>query len=575
MKRTKNLILFTAYIFSSMLIVCCTSVSAANIYVDTLPAESGSNWDGIDGHAYSGTPGVGTGYSTIQGGVNAMSAGDALYMRGGTYRLGGSEVSLRGKNGTSWNEGGYFKMCSYPGEWAILDGERNTTNGVVLHGGFPCYGSDVATHYWVFERFEVKGGGYTSGNATCAGIWVNVGPFKFRYLYIHDNLSYTYYDNPAGLSSTEMEDSVIEFCWFENNGSDGSTSHNCANICFYGAVGDKADTAAGGYDLSRGGTKNNAVQYCYFAKGSGSGAVGIKHKIDQYFTGRTTNAPWDDTYNTFGDKYHHNVFNDLDESSVYVAQDFAQVYQNIFVTPGSPAICIQYAPLPQFYKVCTYNNTIITPASAAITRWGKGDYFTNELTTHYGYDYNNLIKDGVGSSPWGEHEIINVIPMTTGVLTHDLSHYFGSNNFFFSPNSSDVYRLNGASYTPAEYEAQNLTGSPKIAYISDSGNPFLGTSGIDALRTNGSYTIEGSTTIANGGIGGSHPYLAGVTIPSFIGATNPNDDAWVSGVMNNVSSIAWLRNQIDSDPGWIEGGSGTGGGDDDGPLAPPENLQVN
>ncbi len=40
-----------------------------------------------------------------------------------------------------------------------------------------------------------------------------------------------------------------------------------------------------------------------------------------------------------------------------------------------------------------------------------------------------------------------------------------------------------------------------------------------------------SKTIANGGIGGAHPLLASVTIPSYIGAADPNDNSWVAGVL--------------------------------------------
>ena len=49
------------------------------------------------------------------------------------------------------------------------------------------------------------------------------------------------------------------------------------------------------------------------------------------------------------------------------------------------------------------------------------------------------------------------------------------------------------------------------------------TSGANKFITLESHIIEGSTTIANGGIGGSHPYLSGITLPSYVGAVDPND----------------------------------------------------
>ena len=61
-----------------------------------------------------------------------------------------------------------------------------------------------------------------------------------------------------------------------------------------------------------------------------------------------------------------------------------------------------------------------------------------------------------------------------------------------------------------------------------------GSSGAYKYMTNRNHYLEGSKTIANGGIGGSHPYLAGVIIPSYVGATDPNNDSWVDTVLNLV-----------------------------------------
>jgi hypothetical protein len=67
--------------------------------------------------------------------------------------------------------------------------------------------------------------------------------------------------------------------------------------------------------------------------------------------------------------------------------------------------------------------------------------------------------------------------------------------------------------------------------------------------------LSGSTTIANGGIGGPHPYLGGVVMPSYVGATNPNDNAWVDGVLG-LADLSNLINGGPGDPRWVEGGSG-------------------
>ncbi|OFX29427.1 MAG: hypothetical protein A2W92_13370 [Bacteroidetes bacterium GWA2_42_15] len=62
-------------------------------------------------------------------------------------------------------------------------------------------------------------------------------------------------------------------------------------------------------------------------------------------------------------------------------------------------------------------------------------------------------------------------------------------------------------------------------------NLYKGTTGAARFKTRGSHVINGDTTIANGGIGGAHPYLEGVTLPSYIGATDPNNDSWVDTVL--------------------------------------------
>jgi hypothetical protein len=75
----------------------CLSWSA-NIYVDTPPAESGSGWDGINGHSYTGTPGAGTGYGTVNAALDAMSSGDDI---NGKITVVNSAVNVN--NYTHWN----------------------------------------------------------------------------------------------------------------------------------------------------------------------------------------------------------------------------------------------------------------------------------------------------------------------------------------------------------------------------------------------------------------------------------------------------------------------------------------
>jgi len=77
----------------------------------------------------------------------------------------------------------------------------------------------------------------------------------------------------------------------------------------------------------------------------------------------------------------------------------------------------------------------------------------------------------------------------------------------------------------------------------DNSDLFKGDSGSEQYKTNGSFEVGGATTISNGGKAVSHPYLSGITIPPYIGATNPNKD----------SGSNWDPNNPDpDDAGWVD-----------------------
>lgn len=46
-------------------------------------------------------------------------------------------------------------------------------------------------------------------------------------------------------------------------------------------------------------------------------------------------------------------------------------------------------------------------------------------------------------------------------------------------------------------------------------------------------------------------------MPAYIGATNPNDNDWVAGVLN-FATISNLQNAGSGDPDWIEGATQSG-----------------
>jgi len=137
-------------------------------------------------------------------------------------------------------------------------------------------------------------------------------------------------------------------------------------------------------------------------------------------------------------------------------------------------------------------------------------------------------------------------------------------NLIYSPGTSKTWIVgrdtSGSGcgvtrYTTTEFNSCSATwrGVGSVTnWDTSSGTLFLEESGYNQYITDGSFVISGSTTIANGGIGGSHPYLSGVTIPSYVGAVNPSDSDWVAGVLA-LDVTYFTSATAGSDPSWIEG----------------------
>lgn len=490
-------------------------------------------------------------YPTITTALAYMSGGDDIYLRGGTYQEGYIEIPLS-KDGTAEN---YSSIQSYSGEWAIIDGQRTTSNGVVIgHKGFD---NSVDIDYWKFERLEITGGGRDSVEMNCAGIWAGGKGIMIRYNYIHDNLSYTADENPGGLVGVMLEDATIEYNMFENNGSVIDTAHNAAHVVSFSDYSQLTSTrneytATNGFDGLYG-TQNNTYRYNYFK----DGVVGIKHKGTQLLSGRNEAGGhgWDDTYIDKGDKIHHNIFSNNSGESIYVDQDFCQVYQNIIDSPGSPNICVQYAYRTNLYKTSVYNNTLTSTTGRGIIHYGTRKWAFEELK-HFSLDINNIIVGGQSGSPLGYQDILTVMPYqsTANPDEFDLTKYYGSYNLFYNPvTTASQIRMYNTSYNETTFEAQTKTHTPKETYVNlSSTGLFEGVTGSGQYKTVGTYIVEDTTTIENGGFGTAHPFLSGVAIPSFVGATNPSDNDWVAGVLD--LNVAYLTDAT-GDPTWIEAGS--------------------
>jgi hypothetical protein len=518
---------------------------AANFYVDKMLASNciSGNYS-ISNRNCTGT--AGNAYTTVQAAVTAMSAGDHIILRGGTYQE--CVIISTTKNGTAWTVGNYNKLSSCntgdgcaTNEWAILDGNGSCTTVIGKHDA--TYNGSSDLKYWHLERIEIK-------NGTGYGFEGNGGPFKIRYCYIHDNKGpegSNQCDNlPAGTFGYQWHDSLIEYNWYKDNGGNTSTNrNNCKQLGWISSYNTTSDVASNGFPSSAYPDdvidKSNEIRYNYIEGGN----VGIALKHYTIFTGRNPSGghDYDDTYKDYGTKVHHNILYNLNSYGIGAHGDFWQIYNNI-IDSALQGIRMQYDDVayPFMYKVAVYNNTIIAPTTyMGVTGFGR--VLTGLSAYHWVYIYNNIC-DGCGS--YDLYSGIQPAYRISSQTEIDTSNEYVTNNLFYRPVNNNIYKLDTSLYTNAAFESQTATHTPRESYQNayDAGDLlYVGTSGADKYLTRGAHVVEGSTTIATGGIGGNHPYLSGVTIPSYVGATNPNDpknNAWVNGVLG-LSNVAVLR----------------------------------
>jgi hypothetical protein len=398
--------------------------------------------------------------------------------------------------------------------------------------------------YWKFERLEIKNGASADGNFA-AGFAANGGPFVFRHVYVHDNLSLSGSNNPGGLQGLVWKDSVVEYSVFERNGCTVD-SHNCADINIFSDY--LPDTiASSGYSNNGHANMRNEYRYNLFV----GSPVGIKYKQDQFFTGRnpTGGHPLEDTFKNYGDKIHHNIFQNNIDCAIDARQDFIQIYNNI-VDSSNSAILVGEGDTRSIYKAVVYNNTILSPKVNGIWRIHKvwSSWAFAQPTEYSGYDFNNILDNVNDGWNWSD---IAVAAVSFGTQTPDFSNYVSDRNYFYRPGTAYfkdpsglyVVFLGATRLTVADFEAIY----PAIQLFRNDFNqstlPYKGTTGANKYKTVANHVVEGSLTLANGGRGGAHPYLTGIQIPSYIGATAPIAD----------SGKNWDPKTPDpNDAGWVD-----------------------
>ncbi len=529
---------------------------AADIYVDqTLSQNITDGKYSIDNRNSSGSDG--DAYTTLQGAISAVQAGDTIYMRGGTYN---EFLTMNGiESGTS---SAWITLTSYPSEWAIIDGQHAASDHMFEYDG------STNLRYWKFERFEVTGGGVNTLSVKGTAFDLDAADHLiFRYMYIHDNLGTGQYVN-GGINlrqeQTAGQNILIEYCYFKDNGA--TDNPNCSHINFF------SDYVENPLNVTNRAARDNEVRYNLFEGSSES----IHYKNMQYLC--VDDHTGEDMSNkASGDKIHHNIFINQGLRPIFIAQDFIQIYNNIMIdTEGNntqfmiqgiseddrePFYATVYNNLIKNIKVGIYhdgnNGGTNDNSNYAIPSEHKGRpyfYFYNNIIENAGSEFNgrNDLNILFTYSSWTENDI-------------DMSSVHVENNLFYGRSSTDEIIDVGDDTNDYSAVGYKSKGYSSVLYTSqDNGLHPAG----ESFKCVGSFLVDGTKTIEDGGIGGNHPYLSGITLPSYIGAVNPKDDAWVDGVLG--LNAQEMKNASEDDPSWIEGGQSS----DPGSLQPPSGLQI-
>jgi Putative Ig domain len=500
-------------------------------------------------------------YITLQGAINTMKPGDTVLVRNGTY----NEMSIYMGDLRNGTKDAWYTITSFPGEWAVIDGKHNMTKSTSqVYPGYIFCGTSAGgvQGYIRFERLEVTGGGLDT-NATGypssgGGIVLRGGPFEFRYLYIHNN----YGDMNSNNAGIRLEGgsalSTIEYCHFKANG-DVKTTAKTTSMCNLIVLSDyKYEGKVVFNDPLTGfptATYKNEVRYNLFEADAGNGYysyTGFKHKGMQRLTGYTycdqrnpkDSFPNDSSYQSYGDKIHNNVFINL-PVAIEVDQDYAQVYNNVIVAKvwnGNAGNCVQgrdeNADRRGPHRLCIYNNTIVANGVRGIMHHPVPQDWSGIVPIAECWIQNNII-DNPGSG-WHAGKISVSSDGVTASGGYPLNTIHLDHNYFYNTTPDSLVFINLTYYTNYQFSLpptsdtvffSGINPNDPLYGASASSNPNLSSS----FKTIGSHIVQGALTIANCGKGGKHPYLAGVVIPSYIGATDPNDpgsNAWVDNILN-------------------------------------------
>lgn len=519
----------------------------------------GASWYvSTTGNDSTGNGSIGSPWRTVAYGVSQMAGGDTLFLRGGTYAE--AEIDIgQSKNGTAE---AYTTICSYPGEWAIIDASTladGNRDYIIGHPGFDKTGLDNVS-YWKFERLELTGA-HSPSDTMVAAIYISGGPHVFRYLYIHDNFANNVdgnSENPAGIVGMIWDSCIVEYCYFKDNGTENETDeiHSGTGIQIHSDYYySDPDGYPNNYPYA---THNNTFRYNLF-QDTGSYAQSALHdKANQYLA--HTDGISDittETYRTQGNKIHHNIFLGIDRP-IGCQVDFTQIYNNILYDSGTGIEVTDPRSTQGHMGVTVYNNTLRGGGGITMNCGNDPTAYGGVVVSPYIYWYNNIL-DQPDTYYGGCYLTIGSENMPTSWSNYSAARTTLDRNYIYrssdTSNQIEHTNISGTGYGKMSVATYNSNWSV-TNYSKDSSegtdNLYAGATGADQYITRSAHIMSGSTTIGAGGIGGSHPYLAGVTIPGYVGATNPDDNSWVAGVLALDASYMTSAT-AGSDPAWIEG----------------------
>lgn len=376
------------------------------------------------------------------------------------------------------------------------------------------------------------------------------GPIWVKYCYIHDNVYGGNCDDLAGgLWINQATQCIIEYNWFSYNTGTTPTA-NCGDITIEADYKDDLDPTNFNPDLA---INRNIIRYNLVE----NSPTGIRHKNQQRF-GTSTRTPTDvgsGSYAEWGDKWHHNIVRNFTTMGISPQQDNAQVYNNIVAidseTPPDNTIGYQLgweegisSHQPILFNMVAYNNTAIKVAKSFGTSSGcdkdtptgtcpQQPHGTpaNEECYPYVWFYNNISDlNETDGGDW-RYPVVIAAELPTGEYVNMTQVHF-KNNLIHDPQniSANIVFIRGRG-------SYNTLAAAEAAFPQVSGNWQNTTAGLwlSTYIADPSFVV-GSATIGNGGIGGNHPYLAGVTIPNYVGATSPGSPTWVADVLSLAST---------------------------------------